>query len=77
MSLQNPHNVGSTATEAPETVWEFLVETEFNPDLSPTALDRIQSALWSRLHAIRRIGWPQGRCRDVEGATHNTNLTTG
>jgi hypothetical protein len=50
MSLHNPHNVGSTANEAPETVWEFLIETEFNPDLSPAALDRIQSALWSRLH---------------------------
>jgi len=50
MSLHTPHSVGSTANEAPETVWEFLIETEFNPDLSPAALDRIQSALWCRLH---------------------------
>jgi hypothetical protein len=59
MSLHEPHDVGSTADEAPEIIWEVLVEVEFDPKLSAAEIDRVQAKLWARLNdAIRRTVGP-------------------
>jgi len=59
MSLHEPHDVGSTADEAPEVVWEVLVEVEFDPKLSAAEIDRVQAKLWERLNeAIRKTVGP-------------------
>lgn len=59
MSLQEPHNVGSSLNEAPEVVWDVLVEVEFDPKLSAAEIARIQAKLWERLNeAIRKTVGP-------------------
>lgn len=50
MSFHMIQNVGSTADEAPEVVWNVLVEVEFDPRLTATDLDAIQARLWERLN---------------------------
>jgi hypothetical protein len=50
MSLHEPQRVGSTADEAPEVVWNVLVEVEFDPKLSAAEIDKIQARLWNRLN---------------------------
>jgi hypothetical protein len=50
MSLHEPQRVGSTADEAPEVVWNVLVEVEFDPKLSAAEIDEIQVRLWNRLN---------------------------
>jgi len=59
MSIREPQNVGSTTDEAPEVVWDVLVEVEFNPNLSAEAINELQSKLWDRLNdAIKRTVGP-------------------
>jgi hypothetical protein len=50
MSLHEPQRVGLTADEAPEVVWNVLVEVEFDPKLSAAEIDEIQARLWDRLN---------------------------
>jgi hypothetical protein len=50
MSLHEPQRVGSIADEAPEVVWNVLVEVEFDPRLTAADLDRVQAGLWERLN---------------------------
>ena len=50
MSLHEPQRIGSTADEAPEVVWNVLVEVEFDPKLSAADIDRLQAKLWDRLN---------------------------
>jgi hypothetical protein len=50
MSVQNPTRVGSTFHEAPEAVWEVLVEILFDPELSAAEIRKVQAELWTRLH---------------------------
>lgn len=59
MSLHEPQRVGSTADEAPEVVWNVLVEVEFDPKLSAADIDAVQAKLWDRLNdAIRATVGP-------------------
>jgi hypothetical protein len=59
MSIREPQNVGSTTDEAPELVWDVLVEVEFDPNLSAGEIDAIQSKLWDRLNdAIKKTLGP-------------------
>jgi hypothetical protein len=62
MSLHEPQRVGSTADEAPEVVWNVLVEVEFDPRLTATDLGAIQARLWERLNdAIHETVGPHVR----------------
>lgn len=54
MSLHEPQRVGSTADEAPEVVWNVLVEVEFDPKLSAADIDAVQAKLWDRLNDVIR-----------------------
>lgn len=52
MTLRRPLNVGSTQHEAPEAVWEALVEVDFDPTLSADRMGELQETLWERMEAL-------------------------
>ena len=54
MSIHHIVNVGSTPHEAPESVWEILVEVLFNPKLSAAEIEHLQTELWERLEETIR-----------------------
>lgn len=49
MSLHRIGRVGSTPHEAPESVWELLIEVLFDPKLSAVEIVHLQTELWERL----------------------------
>lgn len=54
MTFRQPLNVGSTPHEAPESVWEILVEVSFVPTLSAEQIGQLQDTLWERMEAVVR-----------------------
>lgn len=81
MSLHRISYVGSTPHERPESVWEVMVEAEFNPALSEDELAALQEAAWERLgRAIHEVlapfvmGNPGTHVSDVRGRGEETPL---
>lgn len=81
MTFSHPTRVGSAPNEAPEVVWEILVEVEFAPELGAQEVSVLQDILWGRLDtAIRETlgpylhGHPGLEIYDVDGRGEETPL---
>jgi hypothetical protein len=55
MTIRNPMRVGSTPHEAPEIVWELLLELTFDPRLTPDEIDQLRHLLWDRIYAAVQV----------------------